>query len=187
MAKTPVYHLEECNDCAHRNVCKFIDKIDKMLKRGDLPLDLKGASCHEYVPEAVIDPDWEDYAEPKDEPEAKGDSISVSFTYIEPQPNPDKFDGLKNFLQSNYFNSDAPVEELSGKDLLHSMNDTIVMMMNQGLTVKRITMNQETMNALKPMFNTSENLSYCLLTTGAKVPIEIDNEIDTGYFAFDAY
>jgi hypothetical protein len=187
MAKTPVYHLEECNDCAHRNVCKFIDKIDKMLKRGDLPLDLKGASCHEYVPEAVIDPDWEDYMGGEEkEPEFKGNHISISFTHIEPNPDPDKFSGLRDFIQDNYFKSNASIEEIDGKELLQAMNGGIVAMQNQGLTVTRIAMNRETMNALKPLFNTEQDLVYCMLTNGDKVPIEIDDTIDTGYFAFDA-
>ena len=61
MAKETVYHLDECVDCVHRNVCKFVDKIDKLISKGDLPLDLRGASCIEYEGDDLLDDKWEGY------------------------------------------------------------------------------------------------------------------------------
>lgn len=61
MAKETVYHLDECVDCVHRNVCKFVDKIDKLISKGDLPLDLRGASCVEYEPDDSLEAQWEGY------------------------------------------------------------------------------------------------------------------------------
>lgn len=45
-----VYRIEDCADCIHNTVCKYIDLINDL----DLPLDLDAASCTEYLPIAVV-------------------------------------------------------------------------------------------------------------------------------------
>ena len=51
-----VYQLDECVDCAHRKVCRYVDKINSLIQ--DLPLDLRGATCDEYDPDDTIDTKW---------------------------------------------------------------------------------------------------------------------------------
>jgi hypothetical protein len=54
-----VYRIEDCADCIHNNVCKYIDLINDL----DLPLDLDAASCTEYLPMAVVNDRVEDIIE----------------------------------------------------------------------------------------------------------------------------
>jgi hypothetical protein len=176
MAKQPIYHLDECNDCAHRHVCKYLDKIDKLLKRGDLPLDLQGASCHEYIPEDVIDEDWKDYMG-DEEPEN-----SITFTTKFMGTDHNVFEGLKNSLQSQFFNNEEP---LNPTEVVEGLNYGIFQVQQQGLKVSAVYMNRATMDALKPAFGTDKDLVSVLLTNGDKVPLYVDNTIETGMFAIE--
>jgi hypothetical protein len=54
-----IYRLEDCADCIHNNVCKYIDLINDL----ELPLDLDAASCNEYLPLAVVNDRVEDIIE----------------------------------------------------------------------------------------------------------------------------
>lgn len=165
MAKTPIYHLDECQSCAHRHVCKHIDKIDRLLKRGDLPLDLQGASCNEFIPEDVVDDSWKEYmdAEPPEE--------SMPLT------------GLKHFIEQNDDEEPLPLEPQA---LAQGFNQCIAECLDSGLPIGRVFMNQETMTVLSNAFGYSgRNLHSVLLTTGQNLPLSVDNSIDSGYFVFE--
>lgn len=54
-----VYRIEDCADCIHNTVCKYIDLINDL----DLPLDLDAASCTEYLPLSVVNDKVEDLIE----------------------------------------------------------------------------------------------------------------------------
>lgn len=160
MAKTPVYHLDECETCAHRHVCKHLDKIDKLLKSGSLPLDLRGASCNEFIPEDVIDEDWKEYAQPD---------------YIEDEPEGLPFVGLKDALKSHF--------ELDPVYFMNALNQTIGDVTERGANITGIYFNQETMNVLRQYFQADKDLAYLVLTNNSRVNLYIDNELETGIFA----
>jgi hypothetical protein len=182
MAKTPVYHLDECNDCVHRHVCKYVDKIDKLLKHGDLPLDLQGASCHEFLPEEAELP--EEYEEPQD---------SISFTVKYMGNDHDIIQGLRNSLQPQFLNN-QPTEEIvpinpeasiDAKELIDGLDRALFEVLEKGFEIHRVAMNRETMDMLKPAFNATQDLVAISLMDGSKVKLIIDNSVATGIFAID--
>ena len=177
MAKTPVYHLDECQSCAHRHVCKHIDKIDKLLKNGTLPLDLQGASCNEYIPEDVIDEDWKDYA---DDYVYDGEDAHA---YIAPPDENLPMTGLKRFIEQDDDEQPLPLEPQA---LAQGFNQCVAECLDAGLPIGKVFMNQETMSVLSSAFGLSgRNLHSVLLTTGQTLPLAIDNSIDSGYFVFE--
>jgi hypothetical protein len=159
MAKEPVYHLDECKSCAHRHVCKYIDKIDKLLKSGSLPLDLRGASCNEFIPADVIDEDWKEYQEDYVELDANST----------PAP----------FMEQGGYN----IEEIDPQEFMENMNEALGDILAEGGSIDAIYVNQTTMELMKTYYGTQSNLSLIILTTGARVPLRIDEEVDTGFFA----
>jgi len=60
--------LEDCNDCLHVGVCKFIDTLNNIKDEGLLPLDFDTTSCVAYLSQEVVDmgeSEEEDVLEPK--------------------------------------------------------------------------------------------------------------------------
>jgi hypothetical protein len=45
------YRIEDCADCVHKHVCKFVG----MLNDSELPIDFDTVTCNEYMPSVVLE------------------------------------------------------------------------------------------------------------------------------------
>lgn len=172
MPKTPVYHLDECRDCAHRYVCKYIDKIDKVLKRGDLPLDLQGASCTEYVPGDIIDEDWKEYIPDKEEEKLSETDKRVA--------------ELSKELERQMYFGDSVQEEVepTPDELLYHLTAGLseVLASADDVVIEEVIINAKSMELLKISMGTDDNISSMLLTNGQLVLVKVDESVPDWYF-----
>lgn len=135
MAKVPPkYHLDECKNCSHRNVCKHIDQIDKLLKNGNLPLNLQDSACNEYLPEDIVETGWSTVI-----PE---DRISTHEFASYADTDEDAINGVLDSISE----VDVPtIISINQDEFISTMNDTISQSIKSGCDVDTIIMNRKTM------------------------------------------
>jgi DNA-directed RNA polymerase specialized sigma54-like protein len=44
-----LYPMDDCIDCVHNRVCKYVDEIDRIKDSKTLPIDFSSALCNEYI------------------------------------------------------------------------------------------------------------------------------------------
>lgn len=44
--------LEACTTCSHKNVCKYAEEIENLIKKDLFPIDPDTAECIEYIPDS---------------------------------------------------------------------------------------------------------------------------------------
>lgn len=107
------YPLLECTDCAHRQVCKYMDGINKVLHKMPF-LDLSSASCEHYVPVDVIDGTWKDYVGDDEAPIVNEDNP----TYIDKGDSASIYEALNEALLDVIETGYVPIEvEMSRKTM----------------------------------------------------------------------
>jgi hypothetical protein len=95
------YPLTVCESCAHNNVCKFIDEINKMKKKNNTPLNLGSATCNEYLPDTEYFDGTEDEEETVEQDSSDVSAISILENISESCENlPFNFEGSILFSQS---------------------------------------------------------------------------------------
>lgn len=55
------YPLKDCDDCLHKDVCKWQAVFFRLMKK-DTPLDLTTATCKAYIPESTMGDDGSEEA-----------------------------------------------------------------------------------------------------------------------------
>ncbi len=190
MARKPVYHLEQCHTCEHRHVCKFIDKIDNALRRGDLPLDLTNAECNEYLDE---NPEFEspvesllDWANKMDMNSAYGPIHNQGDIQWDENGNSDLIAGgineltekLKPFLDDN-------VDDMTFQTVYNALQDTINNALQRYPKVSKVAMSQKTMDVLAQGMNFRPNTPKVVLIAGQEIPILVKDGMPHGIIAVE--